>query len=293
MDLQGLNTFIHVAELNSFTKAADRLGYSQPTVSFQIKQLETELGVQLFDRVGHTIKLTDAGRNALAYAQKICNMSQEMLVGNNNEDKVAGTVRIALADSLCEPVIAHRFAQFRKTNPNIRFNVQTAGTDKLFQLLDRNEADIVCTLDTHIYDTDYVILQEEKVDVNFVVSSQHPLAYKEFITLADVENQSFLLTEKGMSYRRILDETMAKYSKEIDPVLEISSTDILLKLVEQNLGISFLPDYVTESSVKAGTLKRIKIENFDICVWKQLLHHRDKWISQSLKKVISFLTYNN
>ena len=69
MDLQSLNIFVQVAELNSFTKAAEVLGYSQPTVSFQIKQLEKELGVQLFDRIGHTISLTDAGRAALGYAQ--------------------------------------------------------------------------------------------------------------------------------------------------------------------------------------------------------------------------------
>ena len=66
MDLQGLNIFIQVAELNSFTKAGEMLGYSQPTVSFQIKQLEAELGVKLFDRIGHTVSLTDEGRSALA-----------------------------------------------------------------------------------------------------------------------------------------------------------------------------------------------------------------------------------
>ena len=89
MDLQSLNIFIHVAELNSFTKAGDVLGFSQPTVSFQIKQLESELGVQLFDRIGHTIKLTDAGRSALNYAQRICNMSQEMLTDNTENNIMA------------------------------------------------------------------------------------------------------------------------------------------------------------------------------------------------------------
>ena len=84
MDLQGLKIFIHVAELNSFTKAGEKLGFSQPTVSFQIKQLEAELGVQLFDRIGHTIKLTDAGRDALDYAHKICNMSEEMIAGKTD-----------------------------------------------------------------------------------------------------------------------------------------------------------------------------------------------------------------
>ena len=65
MDLRNLNTFIQTAELSSFTRAAEKLGYSQPTISFQIKQLEQELGVQLFERIGHTVSLTQKGREIL------------------------------------------------------------------------------------------------------------------------------------------------------------------------------------------------------------------------------------
>ena len=113
MDLQSLNIFIQVAELNSFTRAGEKLGYSQPTVSFQIKQLEKELGVSLFDRIGHTVSLTDAGRDALAYAQRICHMSEEMVLGVSRRQEVHGIVRLAMADSLCTPMIAGKFAKFR------------------------------------------------------------------------------------------------------------------------------------------------------------------------------------
>ena len=78
MDLRGLQIFIEVAEQRSFTRAGELLGYSQPTVSFQIRQLEQEMGVPLFDRIGHTVSLTEAGAEALLYAQQICNLSQEM-----------------------------------------------------------------------------------------------------------------------------------------------------------------------------------------------------------------------
>ena len=75
MDLKNLTTFIHVAELNSFTKAAAVLGYSQSTVSFQIRQLETELNAQLFERINHTVALTEKGREVLDYAQRIRRMT--------------------------------------------------------------------------------------------------------------------------------------------------------------------------------------------------------------------------
>lgn len=290
MDLRSLEIFIQVAELNSFTKAGEKLGYSQPTISFQIKQLEQELGVQLFDRVGHTICLTDEGHDALAYAQKICHISQEMILGSSRNMEVRGNVNIGMADSLCTPLIAKRFAEFRQNYPHVSVCLTAAGTDELFRLLDHNEVDIVCTLDSHIYNTTYVVVNEEKVGVHFVVSSNNPLAKKEKLTIRDLLGQAFILTERGMSYRRLLDEHMAMHNEEIHPVLEMSSADLICKLVEDDLGISFLPDYVTENSVNRGTIVRMDAENFEVELWKQLLHHKDKWISQQMQVVMDHLT---
>jgi len=114
MDLRALQIFIEVAELGSFTRAGERLGYSQPTVSFQIRHLEQELGVPLFDRIGHTVSLTDAGREALDYAQRICNLSREMTGGNSGSRPVSGVIRIGMADSLCHPLIVREFGNFRR-----------------------------------------------------------------------------------------------------------------------------------------------------------------------------------
>ena len=76
MDIRNLTTFVHVAELGNFSRAAERLGYSQPTISVQIRQLEEELGFRLFDRIGHAVRLTDKGRDILAYAQQVCILCQ-------------------------------------------------------------------------------------------------------------------------------------------------------------------------------------------------------------------------
>lgn len=290
MDLRSLNTFIQVAELCSFTRAADKLGYSQPTISFQIKQLETELGVQLFDRIGHTVCLTDSGRAALAYAQKICHTAQEMVTAGAGKTAPSGIVRLAMADSLCTPMVLQGFSKFRALYPHISVKITTAGTAELFRLLDQNEADIVCTLDSHIYNTTYVISNEEKIGVHFVCAANHPLAQKSNVAIGDLISQPFLLTEKGMSYRRLLDEKLAETSIEIHPVLETGSADLLCKLTSENTGISFLPDYVTESAVKSGKLVRLTVDNFKIELWKQLLYHRDKWVSVQMQAVTDFLS---
>lgn len=291
MDFKSLNTFIQVAELNSFTKAGEKLGYSQPTVSFQIKQLESELGVQLFERIGHTINLTDGGRQALAYAQEICRMSDKMIKGTSTDNQPKGCINLAMADSLCTPLIIQQFEDFRSKYPKVSLNIKTAGTDELFRLVDHNEVDIVCTLDNHIYSTNYIISSEEKVGLHFICSVDNPLAKLSDVTLEDLLTQDFLLTEKGMSYRRLLDETLAKESLEIIPVLEIGSADTICKLVEKNIGISFLPDYVTKSAVEKGKITRLNVQNFNVELWKQLLYHRDKWVSQQMQAVLDYLSH--
>ena len=290
MDLRNLNTFIQVAELNSFTRAAEKLGYSQPTVSFQIKQLEQELGAQLFERIGHTVSLTGDGRAALAHAQRICQLSQEMVMERTAPPDPSGVIRLAMADSLCTPLVIKEFARFRAAWPHISLQVTTAGTGEMFRLLDHNEADIVCTLDSHIYNNTYIISSEEKVGVHFVCSAGHPLAQAGCLTLRQLLNQPFLLTEKGMSYRRMLDEQLARCSIEIAPVLELGSADLLCRLVEENMGLSFLPDYVTAPSVAAGHIRRLPVGDFKVELWKQILYHRDKWISLQMQTVLDFLS---
>jgi len=290
MDLRNLNTFIQVAESGSFTRAGEQLGYSQPTISVQIRQLETELGTKLFDRIGHTVRLTEKGHEALLHAQRICHMYQEMTLSSNRQSGPQGIIRLATADSMCSPLISSGFSEFRDLYPNISLKVTTAGTTELFRLLDHNEVDIVCTLDNHIYNTNYIIATEEKVGVHFVVSSGNPLAKADPCPIESLLAQPFLLTESGMSYRRLLDEMLARNSLEIQPVLEIGHADIICDLVEKGMGVSFLPDYVTEPAVRKGTITRLNVPGYEPELWKQLLYHRDKWVSPQMEAAISHLT---
>ncbi len=290
MDLRGLQIFIEVAELKSFTRAGERLGYSQPTVSFQIRQLEQELGVPLFDRIGHTVSLTDAGRDALSYAQRICNLSREMTMCAGQSREISGTIRLGMADSLCYPLIARDFARFRQQYPQILLQILDAGTGELFRMLDHNEVDLICTMDSRVFDTSYITAEEEPIGTHFVVSAENPMAQQKTVTLEQLLEYPFLLTEKGMSYRRLMDEELAAQSMEVRPVLETARADLICGLVAQDMGVSFLPDYVTEADVRAGRLVRLRVEGFQVTVWKQLLYRRDKWLSPQMKAMIGYLS---
>ena len=290
MDLRSLQTFLEVAELKSFTRAGERLGYSQPTVSFQIRQLEQELGVPLFDRIGHTVSLTDAGQQALAYAQRICNLSREMIAGNQQDRPISGVMRLGMADSLCYPLIARNFGRFRQQYPDVDLHIYDAGTEELFRMLDHNEVDMICTRDSRVYDTAYVTADEEAIEAHFVAGAENPLAVKPIVTLEELLNQPFLLTEKGMSYRRLMDEMLAVRSMEVHPVLETARADLICDLVAQNMGVSFLPDYVTETEVCSGRMVRLKVPDFQVTVWKQLIYRRDKWLSPQMRVMIDYLS---
>ncbi len=288
MDMKNLITFLQVAELNSFTKAAEVLGFSQSTVSFQIKQLETELNSQLFERINHTVTLTDKGLEVLDYAHQILKLTRELKDSMKKQGRVSGHIRLAMADSLCASLLREDFDTFRRQYPGITLKIIAAGTEEMFRLINQNQADAILTLDNHIYNTEYVIAREERVGVHFVAGPDCPLRSASSIPIRKLLRQPFLLTEKGMSYRRLMDERLAEMSLEVHPILEVGSADLICSLVEQGAGISFLPDYVTARAAAAGRLVYLHVEDFEIEIWKQLLYHRNKWVSPQMESVLRY-----
>lgn len=289
MDIKNLITFVQVAELSSFTKAARALDYSQSTISFQIKQLENELGCLLFERVNHTLTLTQQGREFLVYAQKVSHLTDEFRQSLIRAPEVTGHVHIVTPDSVCEAMLTDNYADFYRRYPGITLKFSTADTDSMLRMLSRNEADIMMTLDSHVYLKDYVIAKEARMDTHFVVGASSPLAHKKDLLLQDILNFPFILTEKGMGYRRVLDEMLAKRSIAVQPVLEVGRTDVITTLLEAGDSVSFLPDFVTRKKVEEGKLCRLQIQDAQADIWQQLIHHRNKWISQSLETFIQYV----
>ena len=172
----------------------------------------------------------------------------------------------------------------------------SGSTEEMFRLLNQNEVDLVYTLDNHIYDRTYRIASEEKVTVHFVAGSGYFGERKErkptdieLLSLERLVKLPFLLTEKGMSYRRLMDEKLAAQSLEIRPVLETGNADRICQLVAQGMGISFLPDYVTKEAVEAGLIRYLCVEGFEMEIWRQLLYHHDKWVSPPMQAVMEYL----
>jgi len=292
MELRNLITFIHVAELGSFTRAAERLGYAQSTVSFQIKQLEDELDCLLFERINHTVTLTMRGRELVSYAHQIRALTDEFKESLEQEKDCSGHIHIVAPDSVCDDMINRSYIDFHGKYPLISVRFTTGDTAFLLEMLDHNEADVAITLDNRLYNRDYVIAKEKQLPMHFVANKKSKFADAKGLSVNDIINEPFILTEYGQGYRRVFDKELAKRSLEITPVLEIGRTDIITSLISQGDMISFLPDFVTSDMVNSGNLCYLDVCDINIEIWKQLIYHKNKWMSKSIKTFIEYVKEN-
>ena len=280
MDIKNLETFVMVNELKSFT---------QSTVSFQIKQLENELGIPLFERISHTVTLTNEGQKLLPLAHQILRLWAEAghIAGNTAP---AGIVRIAIAESLSSWQFHSHFKDFHDRYPGIRLKLIAASTDDMFQMLGQNQVDIVYTLDRRIYSHHYMTALEAPVNIHFVTSPRHPLAKEKKVDIGKLLDYPLLLTEKNMSYRAILDEILAARGLETTPAMETGDTQLICSLLRQDIGISYLPEFVVQEDLANGRLVSLPVSDMPTPgIWRQLLYHRNKWISPELTCVIDYL----
>ena len=290
MEYKNLQTFLQIVESGSFSRAAEKMGYTQSTVSFQIKQLETELDCLLFDRIGKSIQLTEGGRRLLEHAMKVSHCMHDLTESFRASGTPRGRVHMFSSDSICEKMMMLNYQEFYRKYPDIQLIFSTGDTVDLLKVLDRNEADVIFTLDSHIYQPEYIIAGESPVEMCFVTNPGHPLVKAGTVQAEDLLEYPFILTEKGMSYRKILDSFMAEKNLQIQPVLETGRTDIITGCLKEGKFIGFLPEFVFEEEIRTGKLARFQVRDFQPKIWKQLIYRRDKWISNALNAFIEFVT---
>lgn len=290
MELRNLITFVRIAEVKNFSKSAQLLGYSQSAVTMQIKQLEQELGGQLFERIGKQVKLTQAGEKLLPYALEILNTAQKAQSMVRENEQITGHLCIGTCESYVIGVLPQVLTAFQQQCPNVEVQVQTGLTTDLFHRLRQNDIDLLFFLDRKLYFPEWIKVFERPEHSFFVASAKSKLAAETHISTERLLQEPLFLTEKGISYRYAMEQKMAEQGFALHPFLEIGNTDVITQFVLQNKGISFLPNYVVAPYIQNGTLVKLDTECPEITMWSQLVYHRNKYITPQMEKMIAIMT---
>lgn len=293
MEFRNIITFLCVAELGSFTGAANQLGYVQSTVTMQIKQLEEELGTVLFDRIGKRVELTANGQSFMHYANLLVNISEQAKLIGKQPEKIEGELRVGILESLLMWVLSEKLPEYYKIFPLIKVRTRTAPSNELFQMLKQNELDIVYFLGKKMYSTDFVCAWSEPVRIVFVSHPENPFANKKSVLLQELVEQPFILTENNGFYRNALEETAMQRGIAIQPLFVIDNTSAIIKLLKKGLGISFLPEYAVKESLINNELVIINVEDCSIQFWSQLFYHKDKWLTPQMESFIELIKNKN
>lgn len=203
-------------------------------------------------------------------------------------DVCEAPIRFAMAPSVCSVMMGQAYLAFHKMFPNVLLKIVEAETGHMLQLLNQNDVDLVFSVDRREFSSDYVVASEKKEAVHFIVSSHSPLCGRKESSIEEILTYPFFLSEKGLSYRRILDEKLAERNLSVTPLVEMGYTQLLLELVALGGGISFLPDYVTRKSYQEGKIAYLDVKDFDAEIWRQLVYHKNKWVSPAMKKVMEY-----
>lgn len=286
MELREIAAFLQVAQLKSFSKAARHLGYSQAAVTIQIKQLEKELDVRLFDRIGKQTALTHQGTVFYQHAASIMRELENARDAVREPTKLRGRLSIGTIESICASILPGLLQEYHRLYPGVSVSIITDSPWTLLDMMNNNAIDLVYFLDKRMYDPKWIKVLEQPEDIVFVASAGHPFAGRELFDLKEVIAQPFILTEKDASYRFILDQYLASQELEIRPFLEIGNTEFIIKLLRAHLGLSFLPEFTIHSDINSGILTPIKVKDFYMRTWRQIVYHKDKWLTREMSSFI-------
>lgn len=288
MEIRQLATFIRVAQFKSFSRAAESLGYSQSAVTVQIRQLEEELNTRLFDRMGKRIALTDTGERFFSHACDVISQVNQARMSVAATTELHGTLHIGTIESLTclkLPAVLHRY---RQHHPKVSIHITVGEPEELIEQMERGELDMIYVLDEPLYSNNWHKLMEQREEIVFVASASlgEALGGRE-LTTEELVQYLFFLTEQD-NYRRVLNRRLAARRCILTPSLECSDTSFLIRMLEIDRGVSFLPWYAVESSVRQGKLVRLSVADCYISLYRQIFCHKEKWRTREMDEFVRF-----
>jgi DNA-binding transcriptional LysR family regulator len=286
MELRHLKTFVTVARLLSFNRAADVLNYAQSSVSVHVQTLEKELGVPLFDRLGRQIMLTEAGEHLLGYAGKMLDLEQEALAEMREGQEARGSLTIRVPETLCVYRFPELLRRFHSRAPGVALQLITCAHESLARDLRKGVTDLAFLLTESITAGDLEVEALGTEPLLLVSAPDHPLAGRDVVRTADLHGETLLLSGADCSYRRLLEQIMAEDKVLPGSTLELSSVAAIKQCVAQGLGITLIPEIAVRHEMAQGRLVALPWSEGTAEVACLMIWLRERWLSPRLQQLM-------
>jgi DNA-binding transcriptional LysR family regulator len=263
MELYSLQVFLAVATEKSFSRAAERLLRTQPAVSLALQRLEQELQEKLIDRSGKGLLLTDAGRTVLEYARRFESLRQEM---DNSlaelRDNSAGRLTIGANESTSLYLLRH-IERYRELYPKVKVQVRRSLSSRIpNELLDGN-----LELGVISYDPGDDRLKSKVIYTDalaFVVAPTHRLANRKTVSISELGSETFVAHNVISPYREVVLREFRTHKVPLHMDVEMPTIETVRKMVQNKMGVAFVPRMCVEQEIEQGTLAEVRIKEMHV-----------------------------
>ncbi len=278
LTLRQLKVFETVANLGSFTRAAEALFLSQPAVSIQVKQLEGQIGLPLFEHIGNKIHLTTAGAEVHHYSRAVFQQLKEMeevLAGMKGLSQ--GRLDIAVASTV-NYFAPRLLAAFSRLHPGIDLTLEVANRETLMRLLEANEKDIVLMgQPPSKLDLESAPFMENPLVV--IAPADHPLRDKHPVTLQELAEQTFVMREPGSGTRLAMERFFKEHGLALKTGMEMTRNEAIKQAVRAGMGLGIVSAHTVDLEMETGCLCLLDVEHFPIPRQWYIVHRRGKRLS--------------
>lgn len=289
MEIRNIISFMKIAETNSFSKAATALGYTQSNVTMQIKQLESELGTILFDRIGKQTTLTENGRVFAKYAMEILTSVDNAKLALTNSLVPCGEIKIGILESLCITYMPEIINRFHLAYPAVNTIIKIGTFEELSFLLNTNQIDLLWTFDDPITNENWIKEFEYPNQICILAAPSNNILLEKEVSLASFTDETFIFTENDCSYRNAFQQLLTSSKIPYNTFMEIGNTEIIKKFVASGLCLSVLPEFTIQSELSLGTIQVVRLPEFQLVMYGQVFYHKNKWISTAMKAFLAEL----
>lgn len=256
MELAQLQAFLQVAQHHSFSRAAEALFLTQPSVTARIQSLERELGERLFERSGRTVTLTDGGDAFLPHARRALSSVQEGADAIQAvRDGELGSVRLGASESIATYVLPKLIKRYRVAHPGVQVHLSTAPSEEVIEELLAGDVNLAVTrLTQHPQINSFHLYNDE---LALAVPKGHPFAKRRTVTIAEASGEPFLFFERNHSYHSLIYNMFLRAGVVPEPAMELDSMETTKRMVEAGVGVAILPVINIETDVAEGRIAAV------------------------------------